>query len=289
MPAARRDAPQTGRMLTVVTDAAAPEGALDTFPKLLEHNARKRGDRPASREKMFGIWQSWTWAEMRDETRAIAAGLLDLGLQPGERVAIIGKNRPKLYFAMTAVQHCDAAPVPVYKDAVGEEMAYVLNHAEVSFAVVEDQEQVDKVLAIKDQLPLLRQVIYLDSRGLRKYDHATLHELERVKAAGAAKLDALGPRIDAIVAGQKGADTCVMLYTSGTTGRSKGVVLSNDNIIVTARATVAFDKLTETDSVLAYLPMAWVGDYMLSVAQSYVAGFCVCCPESEETMMHDLK
>ncbi|MEM1314609.1 MAG: AMP-binding protein, partial [Pseudomonadota bacterium] len=262
---------------------------LDTFPKLLDHNASARGALPASREKAYGIWQSWTWAEVREETRAIAAGLMDLGLQPCERVAIIGKNRPKLYWSMIAVQHCGAVPVPVYQDAVGEEMSYVLSHAEVAFAVVEDQEQVDKVLSIKDDLPLLRQVVYLDPRGLRKYDHATLHALESIETVGRAKLDELGPRIDAITAAQTGSDTCVMLYTSGTTGRSKGVVLSNDNIIVTARATVAFDKLRETDSILAYLPMAWVGDFIYSMGQAYIAGFCVCCPEGEDTMMHDLK
>ncbi|MEM6743954.1 MAG: AMP-binding protein, partial [Pseudomonadota bacterium] len=262
---------------------------LDTFPKLLDHNASVRGALPASREKAYGIWQSWTWAEVREETRAIAAGLMDLGLAPGERVAIIGKNRPKLYWSMIAVQHCGAIPVPVYQDAVGEEMAYVLEHAEVAFAIVEDQEQVDKTLYIKDQLPLLRQVVYLDPRGLRKYDHSTLHPLDGVETVGRAKLDELGPKIDAITAAQTGSDTCVMLYTSGTTGRSKGVVLSNDNIIVTARATVAFDKLREDDSILAYLPMAWVGDFIYSMGQAYVAGFCVCCPEGEDTMMHDLK
>ncbi|MEM6438570.1 MAG: AMP-binding protein [Pseudomonadota bacterium] len=262
---------------------------LDTFPKLLDHNASVRGALPASREKAYGIWQSWTWAEVREETRAIAAGLMDLGLAPGERVAIIGKNRPKLYWSMIAVQHCGAIPVPVYQDAVGEEMAYVLEHAEVAFAIVEDQEQVDKTLSIKDQLPLLRQVVYLDPRGLRKYDHSTLHPLDGVETVGRAKLDELGPKIDAITAAQTGSDTCVMLYTSGTTGRSKGVVLSNDNIIVTARATVAFDKLREDDSILAYLPMAWVGDFIYSMGQAYVAGFCVCCPEGEDTMMHDLK
>jgi long-chain acyl-CoA synthetase len=272
-----------------VTDAATPQGVLDTFPKLLDHNASQRGGLPASREKAYGIWQSWTWAEVRDETRAIAAGLMDLGLQPGERVAIIGKNRPKLYWSMIAAQHCGAVPVPVYQDAEGEEMAYVLAHAEVAFAIVEDQEQVDKVLSVKEQLPLLRQMVYLDPRGLRKYDHATLHALDGVQTAGRAKLDALGPKLDAITAAQTGADICVMLYTSGTTGRSKGVVLSNDNIIVTARSTVAFDKLREDDSILAYLPMARVGDFIYSMGQAYVAGFCVCCPEGEDTMMADLK
>jgi long-chain acyl-CoA synthetase len=272
-----------------VSTSPAPDGALDTFPKLLNHNARTRGDRPASREKMFGIWQSWTWAEVREETRALAMGLMQLGLQPGERVAVIGKNRPKLYWSMVSAQHCGAIPVPLYQDMGAEEMAYVLEHSEATFAVVEDQEQVDKLLSIKERTPNLRQVAYLDPRGLRKYDHATLHDLSAVEALGREHARELEPKIDGIIAGQAGSDTCVMLYTSGTTGKSKGVVLSNDNVIVTARATVAFDKLTEDDSILAYLPMAWVGDFIFSMGQAWVAGFCVNCPESPDTMMSDLK
>ncbi|SET68688.1 AMP-binding protein [Oceanicella actignis] len=272
-----------------MTRGAALDSALDTFPKLLEDNARRFGDRPANREKEFGIWQSWTWREVRDGTRALAMGFMALGLEPGEHVAIIGKNRPKLYWSMIASQYCGATPVPVYQDAVAEEMAFVLEHAEVVFAVCEDQEQVDKVLAVKDRLPKLRHVIYLDPRGLRKYDHTTLHSMEHVERLGQDRRAELEPRIDAIRDAGKGSDTCVMLYTSGTTGRSKGVVLSNDNVIVTARGAAQFDDLRETDSVLAYLPMAWVGDFVFSVGQAYVVGFCVSCPESQETMMADLK
>jgi long-chain acyl-CoA synthetase len=190
---------------------------------------------------------------------------------------------------MVSAQHCGAIPVPLYQDMGAEEMAYVLEHSEATFAVVEDQEQVDKLLSIKERTPNLRQVAYLDPRGLRKYDHATLHDLSAVEALGREHARELEPKIDGIIAGQAGSDTCVMLYTSGTTGKSKGVVLSNDNVIVTARATVAFDKLTEDDSILAYLPMAWVGDFIFSMGQAWVAGFCVNCPESPDTMMSDLK
>ncbi len=272
-----------------MSNAQAPAGALDTFPKLLDHNARVRGDRPAAREKMFGIWQSWSWKELREEVRALAMGLMDLGLQPGERVAIVGKNRPKLYWSMVSVQHCGAIPVPVYQDSAADEMAYVLEHAEVSFAIVEDQEQVDKLLSVLDRAPKLRRMLYLDARGLRKYDHAALHSLDDVEAKGRARAAELGPKVDAITGAQGGSDTCVMLYTSGTTGRSKGVVLSNDNIIVTARSMVEFDHLNDRDGVLAYLPIAWVGDFIFSMGQAYAAGFCVNCPESPDTMMSDLK
>jgi long-chain acyl-CoA synthetase len=284
---ARRRAAE-GEDIDVTTDAA-PQGALDTFPKLLEENARRFRGRAASRVKEFGIWQSWTWDEVHEEVRAIAMGMMDLGLLPGDKIVIIGSNRPELYWTMIAAQYCGAVAVPAYQDAVAEEMAYVLEHAGAVFAICQDQEQVDKVLSIKDRLPELRHLIYGDRRGMRKYDHSTLTWMEDVSALGREKAVTLGPKIDAIAAAQTGADVCVMLYTSGTTGRSKGVVLSNDNVVMTAKSSVAFDKLNVDDSVLAYLPMAWVGDFIFSVGQSYASGFCVCCPESPDTMMSDLK
>ena len=267
----------------------AHSDGLDTFPRLLDHNAAHRGDRPASREKAFGIWQSWTWAAVREEVRALAMGLRDLGARPGDRVAIIGANRPHLYWAMVAAQSAGCVPVPVYQDSVADEIAYVLEHAGATLAVVEDQEQVDKVLSVRDRLPLLRHLVYVDPRGLRNYDHATLHAYHTVQAEGRAKAPLHEAEIARIVAAQRGGDTCVMLYTSGTTGKPKGVVLSNDNILMTSRASASFDGLRESDAILAYLPMAWVGDFIFSMGQAYVTGFCVCCPESAETMLADLR
>ena len=270
-----------------MSDAAPAH--LDTFPKLLDWNAENRGALPASREKEFGVWQSWSWAEAREETRALALGLMTLGATPGDRLAIIGSNRPHLYWAMVAAQMTGGAPVPVYADSVAEEMAYVLEHAGARVAIVEDQEQVDKLLSIKERLPALEHVIYVDPRGLRNYDHATLHAYRAVQEAGRRAAGRHGHAIDAIVAAQGGADVCVMLYTSGTTGRPKGVVLSNDNILKTSRASAEFDQLRASDQILAYLPLAWVGDFIFSMGQAYVTGFCVCCPESADTMMADLK
>ncbi|MEM9735473.1 MAG: AMP-binding protein, partial [Pseudomonadota bacterium] len=159
-------------------------GDADTFPKLLAHNAKTRATLPASREKMYGIWQSWTWEEVAEETRAFALGLMALGLEPGERIAIIGTNRPPLYWSMVSAQMAGAIPVPIYHDSVAEEMQYVLDHAEVAFVVAEDQEQVDKVLSIQERLPNIRQVIYRDPRGLRKYDHSALHPFGDVQEKG---------------------------------------------------------------------------------------------------------
>ncbi len=261
-------------------------GELNTFPKLLARNVAQYGGQPAYREKEFGIWQSWTWSDAGDDIKAIAKGLIGLGLMPGEHVAIIGRNRPQLYMSMVAVQSTGAIPVPVYQDAVAEEMAYVLDHCGARMVIAEDQEQVDKVLEIQGRLTELKQILYLDPRGLRKYDHTHLHKLEEVAAAGrASDNDAdLAKRSEAL----DGSSTCVMLYTSGTTGRPKGVVLSNDNIILTAKASAEFDSLNVDDSVLAWLPMAWVGDFIFSIGQAYWCGFSVCCPESRDTMYENL-
>ncbi len=262
---------------------------LDTFPKLLAANARIRGGKPASREKDYGIWQTWTWSEVADEVRALACGLAALGFKRGDRLAIIGDNRPHLYWAMPAAQAVGGVPVPIYQDSVADEMQYVLAHAECRFAVVENQEQVDKLLEIKDRLPLLETIIYHFPRGMRHYTQDFLHLYADVQAKGRA-FDAAHPGFyDGEVAKGAGGDLAIMVYTSGTTGRPKGVMLSADNLIQTARNAADWEGLTDDDEMLAYLPMAWVGDHIFSVAQAFTHGFCVACPESAETVLQDLR
>jgi long-chain acyl-CoA synthetase len=263
---------------------------LDTLPKLLLHNAAALGPRPAMRHKDFGIWQTWTWAQMLEEVRAFSVGLAALGLKRGDKYCIVGSNRPRLYWAMCAGQALGAVPVPVYADAVADEMAYVLAHAEVTLGVVEDQEQVDKVIAVSDRLPLLKQIIYDEPRGLKDYDHSRLMAFSDVQAVGRKKLANEATcltRWEAGIAAGKGGDLSVILYTSGTTGRSKGVMLTFENTIVSARNANAFDHLDENEEVIAYLPLAWVGDYIFSYVQSYTAGYCVNCPETAETVLQD--
>ncbi|MEL6619749.1 MAG: AMP-binding protein [Pseudomonadota bacterium] len=262
---------------------------LQSVPALLHRNATEFGDAPAYREKEFGIWQSWTWAETRDEIEALALGLLDLGVAPGDHIAVIGRNRPYLYWSMIAAQMCGAVPVPLYQDAVAEEMAYVLDHCGARFVIAGDQEQVDKVIEVQDRLPQFEQMIYLDPRGLRKYDHSKLHQYSHVQDAGRAKRDELTPEMKKRIGALDYDSTCVMLYTSGTTGKPKGVVLSNRNVIETSKSSSEFDDLRQTDDILAYLPMAWVGDFIFSVGQALWTGFCTNCPESAETMHVDLR
>jgi len=259
---------------------------LATMPQLLARNVAQYGDKAAYREKEFGIWQSWTWREASEEIHRIAAGFVALGLKEGESVAIIGRNRPAMYWSMVAAQMCGGTPVPLYQDAVAEEMAYVLEHCDARIVVAADQEQVDKIAEVQETVKGIGQVVYVDGRGLRKYDHSAMMSIEDLQAKGGADERAeLAKRAKR----QDGDTTCVILYTSGTTGRPKGVVLSNRNIIETSKNTSEFDDLRAEDDVLAYLPMGWVGDFIFSIGQAMWTGFCVNCPESSDTLHTDLR
>ncbi|MFL2655062.1 MAG: AMP-binding protein [Alphaproteobacteria bacterium] len=262
---------------------------VDTFPKLLKSHSMRRGSSVAMREKDFGIWQSWTWHEVAEEVTALANGLASLGLARGDSVAIIGDNRPRLYWTMAGAQSLGAIPVPMYQDSVADEIKFVLDHASVRFAVVEDQEQVDKLLSILDECPLLETIIYDQPRGMRNYTQEYLYNMDDILELGR-NFGRDNPNyFDAEVSKGKGKDTSIILYTSGTTGKPKGVVLTHEAIIQTSINAANQEGLNEKDECLAYLPMAWVGDHVLSYAQSYAVGFCVSCPESPETLLTDLR
>lgn len=269
----------------------APAALADTFPKLLARNAARFRGRPAFRHKDLGIWQSWTWDEVYDIVRAFAVGLHRHGVRRGDAVAIVGGNRPRLYWSIMAAQMLRAVPVPVYADAVADELAFVLAHTEARFAVAEDQEQVDKILSVSERLPKLERMVYDEPRGLRDYDHQRLHAIAAVIDDGRAALadGATAHWLDDEIAAGQGSDPSIILYTSGTTGTSKGVVLAAKGCIDAAADTVAFDRLDENDVVLAYLPLAWVGDHYLNYAQGMVSGFCMACPETPDTAQQDLQ
>ncbi|MHA1537662.1 MAG: AMP-binding protein [Alphaproteobacteria bacterium] len=266
----------------------APE-TCDTFPKLLDYNAEHLGSRPASRVKWWGIWQEYTWSDVRRNVREIACGLASLGLKRGDKLAVVGDNRPYLYWSITAAQALGAIPVPVYQDSAAKEMQFVLEHADIRFVVAEDQEQVDKMTELKAQCSKLEKVLFGDPRGMLHYEQPWLFDLEEVKRRGREFMEKNPGFYDEEVAKSKGSDIAIINYTSGTTGQPKGVVLSYDNMIVMARTAVEFEGITDKDEILAYLPMAWIGDAGFAIAQSHIAGFCVNCPESAGTVMQDLR
>ncbi len=272
--------------MTTATSADGDE-ARDTFPKLLAGLARERAHQPAYREKEYGIWQTYDWAHVAREVSLLAAGLAELGFGRGDRLIVVGDNRPKLYWSMAAAQSLGGVPVPVYQDSVTEELAYVVEHAGARYAIAENQEQIDKLKEIQKSVPSLKTLIYDDPRGLRHYDG--LLSYSEVQERGAKRLAASPQSVADEVARGRGGDDAIMLYTSGTTGRPKGAVLSYDNLIWAARAGAAFDGLKAGDELLSYLPMAWVGDHLFSYAQGYVVGLVVNCPESAATVMTDLR
>lgn len=260
-----------------------------TFPALVSHHAKVRGARPAMREKDLGIWQTITWAEVAQQARELAHGLAALGLRAGQHVAIVGENRPRLYLAMMAAQCVGAIPVPLYQDAVAQEMLYVLQDAEISVAVVEDQEQVDKLLEASDQYPGLTRIVYDDPRGLRNYKDDRLMEFSRVLELGREHAAAHPDYVDHAIAAIDPHDAAAMFYTSGTTGKPKGVMLSHHALIDRALAIQEFEQLTDREDVLAYLPPAWIGQNMFSYTQFLVTGFTVNHPESPDTVAIDMR
>ncbi len=265
------------------------DGAHDTFPKLVRDNAQRFPRKVAIREKDYGIWQSYSWQEYYEQARLIALGLASLGFARGDKTAIIGDNRPELYWAVMATQALGGVPVPLYQDAAEKELQYILDHAEARFAVVEDQEQMDKLLHIKAHCPRLEHVVYKDPRGMRSYREPFLMSLAHLQELGR-KFERDNPTHFEDELARGGADDiAIICYTSGTTGTPKGATLSHRNLIVTARNAVASEGLTAREEILSYLPMAWVGDHIFSYAQSIVTGFTDNCPESAATVLQDLK
>jgi long-chain acyl-CoA synthetase len=255
---------------------------------MLDH-AEKRPHAPALREKAYGIWQTTTWSELAQLVRALAAGLHAAGVDRGQHIVVVGENRPRLSAAMLAAQVLGAVPVPLYQDAMSAEFVFPIDNAEVAFAIIEDQEQVDKMLEVREQCPQLARIWYDDSRGLRNYNEPGLRPLDSLIDDGA-KLDAQLPaRFDEWVAAIKPYDVAAMFFTSGTTGNPKGVVHTHFTLTDRARAGASFDKLGSDEEVLAYLPPAWIGQNIFSCAQWLVCGYVVNCPESAATVTIDLQ
>ena len=269
--------------------ATAPAELPDTFPRLLLHHAHWRDKHPALREKDLGIWQTWTWAQVAGEVRKLAAGLHVQGFRRGDHLAIIGENRPRLYFAMMAAQSLGGIPVPMYQDAIAAEMIYVFHNAEIGYAIVEDQEQVDKMLEVREQHPLLKHIYYDDPRGLRHYTQEGLLPFEELLRLGQGLLSVQPQFVDEEIAKGSPDDTAALFYTSGTTGKPKGVVQTHRSLIDRARVCTEMEGLTVYEDVLAYLPLAWIGQNIFSYAQALATGYTVNCPESPSTVTNDMR
>jgi long-chain acyl-CoA synthetase len=262
---------------------------MQTFPQLLLKHAAERPDAPAMREKEYGIWQTTTWAALASLVEKIACGLHQAGLKRGEHIVVIGSNRPRLYASMLAAQSLGAIPVPLYQDAVAAECVFPITNAEIRFGIVEDQEQVDKLLEVRETCPLLTHFWFDDPRGLRKYEETGLDSLDNLIAAGE-KFAAANPsyfKNEAAVSQPH--DVAAMFFTSGTTGNPKGVVHTHLSLLDRSAAGAKFDKLTSAEDVLAYLPPAWIGQNIFSYAQWLICGYTVNCPESAATVTIDLK
>lgn len=260
-----------------------------TFPKLLQEHAARRPDAPAMREKEYGIWQTTSWRRMSERVSHIAGGLHQLGLQRGEHLIIVGANRPSLYATMLAAQTLGAIPVALYQDAAAPECVFPINNAEVRFAVVEDQEQVDKMLEIREQCPQLAHILFDDARGLRNYDEPGLAGLAEIEAAGAIFAREHPDFFQEEINKGQPDDVAAMFFTSGTTGNPKGVVHTHFTLLNRADVGARFDRLDSREEVLAYLPPAWIGQNIFSYSQWLACGYVVNCPESASTVTIDLK
>lgn len=264
--------------------------SIKTFPQILLDNAQKYGDsKIAIREKDYGIWQSYSWKAYLDQVRGFALGLATLGFKRGDKLAIIGDNRPQLYWGMAAAQCLGGVPVPLYQDAVEKELHFILEHSEVKFALAEDQEQSDKLLALKDKCPNLEYIFFDDPKGMRNYTEPHLMAFTEVQELGRA-FDSDDPEFFTaeISKGQLN-DLAIIAYTSGTTGNPKGVLLQYRAVVTASKHFIEFENLQDDEEVMAHLPMAWIGDHVFSYGMALLAGYTTNCPEDAATVEKDMK
>mgnify|MGYP003324277367 FL=1 len=272
-----------------MNDVASSLEINDTFPKLLLHHAKINPSGPAYRQKSLGIWQTLTWLEASETAELITLGLQSIGLKRDDKVAIIGQNTSSLYVCFTAIQAIGAIPIPLYPDSNAEEIDAILKQSEIKGAICQDQEQVDKIEQLKNEIPSIEFIAYEESRGMRNYDSDQLYSMETVKQAGQGQRIKNSDSFISEVSRGTGSDLAIIIYTPGTTGAPKGVMLSYEALRESARLAADQDNIGPNENILAYLPLAWIGDHFISYAQHYVAGYTINCPESPDTLFSDLK
>lgn len=262
----------------------------DTLPKRLQAMAERYGhQRVALREKEYGIWQETTWQGYLDEVQDLCLGLVAMGFERGDKVAIVGDNRPEWVIAEVAAQSAGGTSVGIYQDSLAKEMAYIIDHADAKFVVVEDQEQVDKILEIREQIPKVQRLIYYDPKGLRLYRDEWLIYLPEVQEMGRGYAKAHPGAYAEMVAAGTGEDTAIFCYTSGTTGVPKGAMLSHRNLLAMGDTIQTVDTLTPDDDFLSFLPLAWIGEQMTALAMHLSIGFTLNFPEEPDTVQENLR
>lgn len=261
----------------------------ETLPQFLYEHAQRTPQKVALRERLYGIWQTMTWREYYEHVKYFALGLVSLGLQPEETIAIIGDNRPEWLIAELAAQAVGAKSVGVYQDSIASEVVYILNHADVTFVVVEDQEQVDKILEIWPQLQGVRKVIYYDPKGLRNYTEEFLMYFPQVEALGREYEAAHPGWFEERLSQGRGEDLAILSTTSGTTANPKLAMLTHKSMLSMGRNLMKVDPLTPQDNFVSFLPLAWIGEQMMVMSCGLQVGFTVNFPEEPETVQHDLR
>ncbi|MDY6852094.1 MAG: AMP-binding protein, partial [Thermodesulfobacteriota bacterium] len=265
-------------------------GKEDTLPKLLLRNYRKFGvDGTAIREKNMGIWESYTWGDYYDIVRALALSFVEMGLEPHDKIGIIGENKPHIYWYELAAQSAGATVVGIFADCTPPEIQHYVGHSDSTFIVCQDQEQVDKVLEIKENLPKLKKIIYWDPKGLWKYDDPDLVNYEDMLEMGRAKAKEQPDIFEEYVGRTKGEDTAVFLFTSGTTGLPKAAMISHKAMIGMARAIDEVNRFKENEEYLSFLPIAWITEQLLGVAGSLIFGLRTNFPEKPETVQTNIR
>lgn len=261
----------------------------DTLPKLLRENAARYADKVALREKRFGIWQSITWAQYRDRVRAFALGLREMGFVAGDHVAVIGDNRPEWVVTEIAAQVLGGAAIGIYQDSVVEEVAYIVKQCDAKFIIIEDQEQVDKLLEIRDDLTTVQKLIYYDPRGLRRYEDDLLMPFPDVEALGETVHSQSPALFDELIDNGKPDDVAIVSTTSGTTSKPKLAQITHQNLISMGRGLTKVDGFAQEHQFVSFLPLAWIGEQMIAMACGMLVGFALNFPEEPATVQNDIR